>query len=57
MVRDPDAQVAIVSLNIWLWVTKEKLGETCYHEIHYIRSALKELRKDFIFKPLNPRVI
>lgn len=45
-----DAQVAIVSLNIWLWVGKEKLGETCEHEINYIRSALKELRKDLIFK-------
>jgi len=35
---------------------REAEGETCY-EIHYIRSALKELREDFIFKPLNPRVI
>lgn len=57
--RDPDARGAVVSSNVWPWVTKEKEaeGETYYHEIHYIRSVLKELRRDFIFKPLNPRVI
>lgn len=56
---EPDAQGAAVSSNTWLRVTKgkEAEGETYYHEIHYIRSALKELRGDFVFKPLNPRVI
>lgn len=57
--REPDAQGAAVSSNTWLRVTKgkEAEGETYYHEIHYIRSALKELRGDFVLKPLNPRVI
>lgn len=41
------------SWKVWVGVAQ---GKTCYHEIHDIRSALGGLRKDFIFKPLNPGV-